>query len=235
VSELILPICPICQAPGSLFSQSRQAHGRTYTWYECEACASVLLSTGEGQWTYQQIGREEMAHLLKQPLTVADLLALLPQMEEAAPAPGRDVEPVEAPAEEAEPAIPVYDEWSAAPAEEAEPATPVYDKWSTEPAEEAVPTAPAYDEWSAEPAEEAAPTFPFRAGVIRERVEEARPATSLRADTAEEPVTADRSIRVIRRLIPWLLLLCLIGIVTLVGIVVYGMVTGSISVPILSP
>lgn len=78
MTELSLPLCPICYAPGSLARQSQEiAAGRTLVWYECRECASVLVGTGGGQWTYQKIGRPDKAHLLKQPLAVSDLLALL--------------------------------------------------------------------------------------------------------------------------------------------------------------
>lgn len=98
--NLDLPICPICEAAGSLSRREMELSGRLYTWYECAACGSALLWAGDDRWVYQKIGLEEMAHLLKQPMTVEELVGLLPVTEEAAeqvsvekdPSPGQEEE-----------------------------------------------------------------------------------------------------------------------------------------------
>jgi hypothetical protein len=84
MAELSLPACPICEEPDSLFRKQIDLKSRPYTWYECRVCGSVLLSAGDGQWVYQKMERADKAHLLKQPLTLTDLEALLPRVEEAA-------------------------------------------------------------------------------------------------------------------------------------------------------
>lgn len=81
--EIELPTCPICHASGSLFRQVRQMQGKEYIWYECRQCGSVLLWMGKGRWAYQKIGRPDKSHLLKQPLSPDELLALVPQKGQA--------------------------------------------------------------------------------------------------------------------------------------------------------
>ena len=76
--ELLLGICPICHTPDSISHQSRVMQGRTYIWYECQACGSVLLSLGNDRWAYQKIGVAGKGHLLKKPMTAAELQALVP-------------------------------------------------------------------------------------------------------------------------------------------------------------
>ena len=82
MSELSLATCPICHAQDSLSRETMERAGRPFTWYECRECGSVLLWMGEDRWAYQKLGREEKSHLLKQPLTLDDLQALLAQAEE---------------------------------------------------------------------------------------------------------------------------------------------------------
>jgi hypothetical protein len=81
MSELNLPACPICQAPGNLVRQTRTMQDQTYTWYECQSCRSVLLSLGNDKWAYQKIGIEGQSQLLKKPLGVAELRDLLPTIQ----------------------------------------------------------------------------------------------------------------------------------------------------------
>ena len=76
MSDLNLPECPICGAQGSLSRQTMEGKRQSYIWYECRACASVLLSIGNARWMYQRVGREEKLHLLKQHLTIDDLQRL---------------------------------------------------------------------------------------------------------------------------------------------------------------
>jgi hypothetical protein len=85
MSELDLPKCPICHAVDSLTRETLARAGQPFTWYECQECGSVLLWIGDDQWAYQKVGREEKAYLLKRPMTVSELQALLPQVEEARP------------------------------------------------------------------------------------------------------------------------------------------------------
>lgn len=73
MSELSLPACPICFAKGSLFRQTMKRAEQDLVWYECRECGSVLLWMGHDKWVYQQVGRKDKQHLLKQPVTVADL------------------------------------------------------------------------------------------------------------------------------------------------------------------
>lgn len=74
--ELNLPACPICQAQNSLSLETMDRAGKLFNWYECQACGSVLLWLEEDRWAYQKIGREDQAHLLKQPLTATELVSL---------------------------------------------------------------------------------------------------------------------------------------------------------------
>jgi uncharacterized Zn finger protein (UPF0148 family) len=76
MSELSLPRCPICAARDSFLRQSLDRGGQSFEWYECRECGSVLLSIGDDRWAYQKIGRAGQAHLLKRPMTRAELLAL---------------------------------------------------------------------------------------------------------------------------------------------------------------
>jgi hypothetical protein len=86
MSELSLSICPICHAQGTLSHEKMEVRGRSHEWYECTECGSALLWLGDDQWAYQKVGREDKAHLLKKPMTEEELLALLPEQEEAVPA-----------------------------------------------------------------------------------------------------------------------------------------------------
>jgi hypothetical protein len=81
VSELNLPMCPICCAEDVLSRQTMERAGKPFTWYECAECGSVLLWLGDDEWAYQKVGREEKEHLLRQPLTLDELQALLPRPE----------------------------------------------------------------------------------------------------------------------------------------------------------
>ena len=77
MSELSLPACPICFAKGSLFRQAMKKADQEFVWYECRGCGSVLLWIGNGRWVYQKIGCEDKVHLLKLPMTEADLEEVL--------------------------------------------------------------------------------------------------------------------------------------------------------------
>lgn len=87
MSELSLSACPICLAEDSFCLETIEREGRLFVWYECQECESVLLWMGDDEWSYQKVGREEKAHLLKQPLTVAELTMLLASPEEASASP----------------------------------------------------------------------------------------------------------------------------------------------------
>ena len=99
MSRLNLPTCPICQSHNSLSREMMDRAGQTFTWYECQDCGSVLLWLDDDRWTYQKIGRGDQAHLLKQPLTVAELQALagLPAEAHEAPVPQVLAVPTEEP------------------------------------------------------------------------------------------------------------------------------------------
>jgi len=96
--ELNLPACPICQAQDELTYRTRTLDDQVYAWYECPRCGSVLLAVDD-RWAYQKIGLSGKTHLLKQPLTRDELLALLPvapgavEPEAMLPLPSGAVEP----------------------------------------------------------------------------------------------------------------------------------------------
>jgi hypothetical protein len=92
VSLLNLPACPICYAKDSQCRQEMDRAGIPFTWYQCRECGSVLLWLGRDHWTYQKIGREDKAYLLKQPLTVDMLLALIDLQDEDLEAPAPTVQ-----------------------------------------------------------------------------------------------------------------------------------------------
>jgi hypothetical protein len=73
---LDLPACPICLAQDGPSRHIESFDNRSYTWYECPQCGSVLLAVGD-RWAYQKIGLASKAHLLKQPLTHQELCTLL--------------------------------------------------------------------------------------------------------------------------------------------------------------
>jgi parallel beta-helix repeat protein len=77
MSRLNLPGCPICLTKVTLSRETMERAGQSFTWYECQQCGSVLLRMDEDQWTYQRVGREDKAYLLKKPLTVSNLSELL--------------------------------------------------------------------------------------------------------------------------------------------------------------
>jgi hypothetical protein len=83
--ELDLPKCPICHADDSLSREALTFNGRAFVWYECRTCGSILLWQGDERWAYQRVGREERTSLLKHPMTIDELRALLPQAREAVP------------------------------------------------------------------------------------------------------------------------------------------------------
>lgn len=109
MSELNLPACPICHAKDSLSRQTMERAGQPFVWYECRECGSVLLWMGDDRWAYQKVGREDKAHLLKQPMTASELRMLLPSVEEEPTvlsdtevlADTESVKPVEVPARKA--------------------------------------------------------------------------------------------------------------------------------------
>jgi hypothetical protein len=85
--ELNLPACPICQAQNSLSLKTMDRAGKPFTWYECQECGSVLLWQEDDRWTYQKVGREDQAHLLKKPMTAAELHDLVDIPDESPAAP----------------------------------------------------------------------------------------------------------------------------------------------------
>ena len=82
MSALDLEVCPICQARDSLARQTTTVEGRTHITYECLECGSVVAWLGDDlwleadRWAFQEIGREEMAHLLHRSMTAAELQEL---------------------------------------------------------------------------------------------------------------------------------------------------------------
>ncbi len=114
MSQLNLPVCPICQARDSLSPETMNRGEQSFLWYECAECGSVLLSAGDDRWAYQKVGREDKGHLLKQSMTVAELQALVevpdqPSVEpelavHTVPAEALDAPP-EPPSVEPEPAV----------------------------------------------------------------------------------------------------------------------------------
>jgi hypothetical protein len=87
MSQISLSTCPICHAQNTLSYERMEFKGRSHEWYECTECGSALLWLGDDRWAYQKIGRQDMAHLLKEPMSEQELLALLPEEEEVASAP----------------------------------------------------------------------------------------------------------------------------------------------------
>jgi hypothetical protein len=51
----------------------------------------------------------------------------------------------------------------------------------------------------------------------------------LEAEAAGEEVSEEKGVSFVRKVIPWLVILCLIGILGLVGIVVYQVMTGQLT------
>jgi len=82
--ELSLPACPICFAEDSLSRRTAKKDEQTFVWYECQECGSVLLWMGGDRWAFQKVGQDEKAHLLKQPMTIAELRKLTLPAEEFA-------------------------------------------------------------------------------------------------------------------------------------------------------
>lgn len=208
MAELSLPACPICTEPDSLFHQRRELGGKTYTWYECRTCGSVLLDAGGGQYIYRKVGRQDRAHLLRQRLTVDDLEGLLLSGPE-----DRDL------AAETLPATPLSRHLPEAerptlPAMSAMP--PPRDRQ-----EEALPTvtvglprvgeeqSAAPDDWDLPTAEGYLPTVTVEPDAGQE----------LRGQAAGRSPPP--------RLFVWLVGLCLIAFVVLVAFVVYQLVIGS--------
>ena len=82
MSALDLAVCPICQAKNSLARQTATVEGRFHVTYECLECGSVVAWLGDDlwleadRWAFQEIGREEMAHLLHRSMTAAELQEL---------------------------------------------------------------------------------------------------------------------------------------------------------------
>jgi hypothetical protein len=82
MSVLDLAVCPICQAKDSLARQTQTLEGRSHITYECLECGSVVAWLGDDlwleadRWAFQEIGREEMAHLLHRSMTAAELQEL---------------------------------------------------------------------------------------------------------------------------------------------------------------
>ena len=108
MSELNLPTCPICHARNSLSLKTLDRGEQSFLWYECRECGSVLLWVGGGRWAYQKVGRENKTHLLKQPMTAAELEALVevPVQPSVAPAPVVSAVPTKAQDAPAEPTAP---------------------------------------------------------------------------------------------------------------------------------
>ena len=76
MSELDLSRCPICQTSRRLARQAREVQGKSFIWFECSECSSVLMWLGRDRWVYQKIGRADRQYLLKRPLTTVELQAL---------------------------------------------------------------------------------------------------------------------------------------------------------------
>lgn len=77
MSNLHLPVCPVCGSADSLFRQTTAVQDHEIVWYECRVCSSFLLSVGEDRWIFQKVGREDKAQLLKQTLSTAELEAMV--------------------------------------------------------------------------------------------------------------------------------------------------------------
>ncbi len=92
---LDLAACPICQAEGSLARQTTTVEGRQHVTYECLECGSVVAWLGDDlwleadRWAFQEIGREEMAHLLHRSMTAAELQELASRERPASSRPPR--------------------------------------------------------------------------------------------------------------------------------------------------
>lgn len=82
MAVLDLAACPICQAKDSLARQTTKLESRSHTTYECLECGSVVAWLGDDlwleadRWAFQEIGREEMSHLLHRSMTAGDLQEL---------------------------------------------------------------------------------------------------------------------------------------------------------------
>jgi hypothetical protein len=95
MAVLDLAACPICQAENSLARQTATVEGRAHITYECLECGSVVAWLGDDlwleadRWAFQEIGREEMAHLLHRSMTVAELQELASRERPASSRPPR--------------------------------------------------------------------------------------------------------------------------------------------------
>jgi hypothetical protein len=95
MTVLDLAACPICQAKDSLARQTATVEGRSHIKYECLECGSVVAWLGDDlwleadRWAFQEIGREEMAHLLHRSMTAAELQELASRERPASSRPPR--------------------------------------------------------------------------------------------------------------------------------------------------
>ena len=165
MSQISLSVCPICYGQDTLSYEKMEVRGRSHEWYECAECGSALLWLGDDQWAYQKVGREDKAHLLKNPMSEEELLALLPEQEDKAPAPQAGDESLEMD-EEALTSLfsrdwPEYDEdpfaflFQSAPEEDVAAVPPSAEKDSEEDVVTAPPSVeeePEEDHWEPTPA-----------------------------------------------------------------------------------
>lgn len=245
MSELSLSLCPICHAPNSLSRSQREVSGQAYVWYDCGECASALLWVGGDQWIYQKIGRPEKEHLLKQLLSLDELESMLPVAQDDWPAwllraegEWADSQPQAGPEPDAPP---VLDEWAELrpPAEfEGAESPPAPDEWQiprqpedewaalrpqSEPEFEAQQPSLVQDEWQTlRPRAEAQwEAEPFPAGDVSETLPLPFDNEGLGGEATEE-----KRASFVPRVIRWLIVLSLIGLLGLVGIIVYQAMTG---------
>jgi hypothetical protein len=192
----------------------REVAGRWRVWYECGHCGSVLLWIGHDQWTYRKVGRKDRESLLKQPLTLDDLRALLEQ-----PPARQAKEPLEEPALPTEPL--------------AEPTLPI------EPVQEpTLPTQPVREPaLTSEPVQEPTlPTQPVREPALpAEPLEEPALAAAPVAETtvphrghaAAPAVPPERRPSPATKLLPWLFGLCVVAFLALLALAAFEALTRS--------
>jgi hypothetical protein len=230
MSELSLSACPICHEPNSLIRRWREVPDRVYVWYECEKCASALLWAGGDRWIYQSVGRDDKQYLLKQPLTLDDLEALLPQPE---------ADLFEIPVSSDVPETPVSSEWFEIPAGDEMPEAvlseepvefPASRDWFGIPARDEMPQAVVSEEPVEFPVSDVLEgpvsddmlEVPFGEGVVETPAERA---------VAEQPTAEGKRVSILGRVIPWLLIFCLLVVLAVATIVVYKMANGTLNLP----
>jgi hypothetical protein len=231
MSELRLPVCPICGATASLSRRTLDRQGESWLWYECQECGSVLLSLGDDQWAYQKVMRDDKAYLLKQPMTASELLDLVTE-------PESDLSL--ASAEEAEANVWLQD-WSSAgesslPGDvETSPVDTLRQGWSRAEVKlspispEAVGADTWLQDWSQVEEDLPESELSGTGDVLHDwsQIGDGVPDLPLGREGAAQPAKRDGAQPIFRRVILGLLVLCLLSFLVVIVMVAYQVLTGS--------